>query len=265
MACAAGIRGKKRPEPFGLRTSRFRRAFAHFVRSMLRECLIVRVTARWCFAQRPVYLRGRILPVSVTKRTQACGSVKGICAGVGVCCFCPVALMSWKGGWIVRSRRGLSTPHWRRAPRLPKLVDFQEGESDRGIRAGNLHGIVAGGKRSHDAGVPRARDEGKGPDLRGKRGCQGLHHDPPAGGRPDGRGAAPPRVCRNHAPAGAQREDGTRQGLVHPESHERGAIRPDDHRLGGGALDDKSADEDIAPRADKAASGYVDRKSTRLN
>ena len=28
--------------------------------------VIVRVTARWCLAERPVYLRGRILPVSVT-------------------------------------------------------------------------------------------------------------------------------------------------------------------------------------------------------
>jgi hypothetical protein len=65
---------------------------------MLRECLIVRVTARWCFAQSPVYLRGRILPVSVTKRAQAWGSVKGISAGVGVCCFCSVVLMELKEG-----------------------------------------------------------------------------------------------------------------------------------------------------------------------
>ena len=33
---------------------------------LLRDCLIVRVTARCCFAERPVYLRGRIFPVSVT-------------------------------------------------------------------------------------------------------------------------------------------------------------------------------------------------------
>ncbi len=45
---------------------------------MLRDCLIVLVTARWCLAQSPVYLRGRILPVSVTNRTIACGVVKGI-------------------------------------------------------------------------------------------------------------------------------------------------------------------------------------------
>src|SRR5208283_4310282 len=65
---------------------------------MLRECLIVRVTARWCFAQSPVYLRGSILPVSVTKRAQATGSVKGISAGVGVCCFCSLVLMELKEG-----------------------------------------------------------------------------------------------------------------------------------------------------------------------
>lgn len=34
--------------------------------NMFRECFNVRVTARWCFAESPVYLRGRILPVSVT-------------------------------------------------------------------------------------------------------------------------------------------------------------------------------------------------------
>jgi len=41
-------------------------AASYCVSRLLRECLMVRVTARWCFAEKPVYLRGRILPVSVT-------------------------------------------------------------------------------------------------------------------------------------------------------------------------------------------------------
>src|SRR6202451_4033014 len=94
MVRDAGKAGKKSPEPPGLRQPGDRRGLAHFVSSMLRECLIVRVTALWCFAQRPVYLRGRILPVSVTKRTHAGGSVKGICAGVGVCCLVASVLMA---------------------------------------------------------------------------------------------------------------------------------------------------------------------------
>src|ERR1700722_17426623 len=103
--------GRKRPEPFELRFLGVRRASAHFVSSMLREGLIVRVTARWCFAQRPVYLRGRILPVSVTKRTQAGGSVNGIWAGVGVCCLVSVVLMACvkRGRCSVESGRALST------------------------------------------------------------------------------------------------------------------------------------------------------------
>src|ERR1019366_4085525 len=111
MVCGGKSRGKKRPEPFGLRQACVRPASGHFVSSMLRECLIVRVTARWCFAQRPVYLRGRILPVSVTKRTQAGGSVKGICAGVGVCCLVSVVLMTCvkRGRGSVESGPALST------------------------------------------------------------------------------------------------------------------------------------------------------------
>jgi len=55
---------------------------------MLRACFRVLVIARWCLAVRPVYLRGRILPVSVTKRCIAWGAKKGSSAGVGVCsCF----------------------------------------------------------------------------------------------------------------------------------------------------------------------------------
>ena len=38
------------------------------------------------------------MPVSVTKRTQAGGSVNGIWAGVGVCCFVAVGVMSLKEG-----------------------------------------------------------------------------------------------------------------------------------------------------------------------
>src|ERR1035438_10798029 len=110
MVCGGKSRGKKRPEPFGLRQACVRPASGHFVSSMLRECLIVRVTARWCFAQSPVYLRGSILPVSVTNRTQACGSVKGICAGVGGCCFCSAVFVFWTGGGVLRVGRGLLVP-----------------------------------------------------------------------------------------------------------------------------------------------------------
>ena len=60
---------------------------------MFRDCFRVRVTARWCLAERPVYFRGRILPVSVTYRTMACGLVNGISAGVGVCCVCSEVLI----------------------------------------------------------------------------------------------------------------------------------------------------------------------------
>jgi len=64
----------------------------------LRECLIVFVMARWWRAVRCVYLRGRILPVSVTKVFMACGFVNGISAGVGVCCVFSVVLMAERKG-----------------------------------------------------------------------------------------------------------------------------------------------------------------------
>ena len=73
---------------------------------MLRECLIVLVIARWCRAVRCVYLRGRILPVSVTNVLMAWGFVNGISAGVGVCCLFSVVLMSEKEGREWNSGRG---------------------------------------------------------------------------------------------------------------------------------------------------------------
>ena len=71
---------------------------------MLRDRLMVLVMARWCFVVRWVYLRGRILPVSVTKLRMAWGFVNGISAGVGVCCLVSVVLMAEKEGrqWIRR-------------------------------------------------------------------------------------------------------------------------------------------------------------------
>src|SRR5436190_10288406 len=80
---------------------------------MLRECFSVRVTARWCLAESPVYLRGRILPVSVTYRLIACGCVKGISAGVGVCCFCSVV--------VLMARKEVRT--WRTAPGCQPVIE----------------------------------------------------------------------------------------------------------------------------------------------
>src|SRR6218665_2180597 len=73
---------------------------------------MVLVIARWWRADRPVYLRGKILPVSVTKRTQACGVVKGISAGVGVCCCVSVVLMAKLGRQNVNFRVALSMAHF---------------------------------------------------------------------------------------------------------------------------------------------------------
>ena len=54
--------------------------------NMLRERLIAAVTWRCCLAVRPVMRRGRILPVSVTKRERASTSVKSKSNGVFECC-----------------------------------------------------------------------------------------------------------------------------------------------------------------------------------
>ena len=52
--------------------------FAYCIVSNLRARLMFFVTLRCCLAEKPVYLRGRILPVSVMKRDINCGLVKGI-------------------------------------------------------------------------------------------------------------------------------------------------------------------------------------------
>ena len=52
--------------------------------SNLRARLMFFVTLRCCLAEKPVYLRGKILPVSVIKRDISCGLVKGISSGLGV-------------------------------------------------------------------------------------------------------------------------------------------------------------------------------------
>lgn len=59
----------------------------------LRDRLMVRVTARCSLALRPVYLRGKILPVSVTKRFNIWGAVKGYSLGVRLRSDCSVVLI----------------------------------------------------------------------------------------------------------------------------------------------------------------------------
>ena len=61
---------------------------------MLRARLRVFVTARWCLEVRPVYFRGRILPVSVMHRLNMCGLVNGISAGVRLRGFGSVVVMA---------------------------------------------------------------------------------------------------------------------------------------------------------------------------
>ena len=61
---------------------------------MARARLMVLVTARWCLDVRPVYFRGRILPVSVTQRFSRCVLVNGISAGVRLRGFCSGVVMA---------------------------------------------------------------------------------------------------------------------------------------------------------------------------
>ena len=72
-------------------------ATAYCIVSMLRDCFILEVTLRCSLAERWVYLRGRILPVSVIKRLINWGLVKGISSGLRVWVLVSVVLMIEKG------------------------------------------------------------------------------------------------------------------------------------------------------------------------
>ena len=67
--------------------------------SRLRALLICDVMLRCSLADKCVYFRGRILPVSVMNLLISCGLVNGICWGVRVCVagFGSVLLMIKKG------------------------------------------------------------------------------------------------------------------------------------------------------------------------